>query len=137
MKKVLIIAVGLMLLALPALVCGGGGGASHDRQSSAAFAGAGCPDNWEAVRLGSIYHGIVLEVASSEPQYAEGSGDLCFTFEGQLHMINTVEAAWNKCGSDCWGIPGASHALCSLEGWVIAEWDGQSNHVCVKFEPWE
>jgi len=134
MKKLLVMTVGLLLLALPALVCEGGASGNGGAGNTTA-AGAGCPDGWEAVRLGGVYHGVIFEVAGSECQCAEGSG-FCASFEGQLHMVNTVEAAWNKCGSDCWGIPGARHSLCTLDGWVTALWDGESNHVCVKFEPY-
>ena len=130
MKKVIIIVIGLMLLALPALACSGGAG-------NAAAVGAACLDGWEVVKLGGIYHGIIIEIAGSECDCLEDS-DICASFQGQLHMINTVEAAWERCGKGKWGgIPGRRMSLCSLEGWVIAEWDGQSNHVCAKFEAFE
>ena len=134
MKKLLIIAAGLLLLALVPLTCGRGASGSGGAGNTAA-AEASCPDGWEAVRMGGIFHGVAFEVAGSEPECLRDS-DFCAGFEDQLHMMNTVEAAWGKYGRDCWGIPGASHSLCSLEGRVTASWDGASNHVCVKFEPY-
>lgn len=134
MKKVIVITIGLMLLVLPALICGGASGSGATGNTAAAE--ATCPDGWEAVRLGGIYHGVVFEVAGSEPECLGDSG-FCASFQGQLHGINAVEAAWKRCGSDFFGIPNEKHALCSLEGWITALWDGQSNHVCARFEPYE
>lgn len=133
MKKVLIIAVGLMLLALPALTCGGGASGNGGAGNTVA-AGAGCPDGWEAVRMGGIYHGVAFEVAGSDCECL-GDSDFCASFEGQLHGVNTVEAAWGRCGSDFFDIPNERHAMCTAGGWVTASWDGESNHVCAKWEP--
>jgi len=133
MRKLLIIAVGLLLLALPALVCSGGasgGGAGNTVANTA------CPDGWDAVRLGGVYHGVHFEVAGGGCECAEGSG-FCASFEGHLHATNVVEAAWNNCGSDAFSIPGHTFSICTLEGWVSWKWDGQSNYVCVEFEPYE
>ena len=134
MKKVLVITVGLLLLALPALTCGSGASGSGGAGNTPAV-GAGCSDGWEAVRLGSVYRGVHFEIAGDRPECLADS-NFCASFQGQLHSTNVVEAAWGKCGSDAFSIPGHTFSICTMEGWVSWRWDGQSNHVCVKFEPY-
>ena len=134
MKKLIIIAVGLMLLALVSLVCGGG--ASGSGTGSAVAAGASCPDGWEEVRLGSVYHGVHFEVAGSDCECAGGSG-FCASFEGQIHATIVDESLHAMCGDDFFGMPNQVHLVCATGGDVFLRWDGESNHVCAKFKPHE
>ena len=125
MKKLLIIAVGLLLLALPAVVCGGGA-------DNTAMAGAGCPDGWEAVRLDSVYHGVHLEAASDDCECL-GDSTFCVSFEGTIHITIVDERLHMRCGTDMFGEPNQTHIVCATGGDVFLQWDGTSNQVCVKF----
>jgi len=96
-------------LALVSLACG--------RTGNTASTGAGCPTGWNPVQSGGIYHGVILGIAS------DGGGFSAF---------NTVEGASISSG---FSVPGSNMSMYTVDGWMKATWDGQSNYVCARWEP--
>jgi len=112
MKKLLILTVGLLFLALAALACGG-----CAPGSGGTAAGAGCPDGWDPVQPSGFYHGVILGIASDR---------------GGFSAVNTVKGASISNG---FGIPGSKLSMYTTDGWVMATWDGESGYLCAKWDP--